>query len=397
MLPQLAHIFAAFDKLSARQGESSLIHREVAVTSIVASRFSDKQWKTNCMARANKALKVTERGNLDALLVYRESSLLRMAGEIEKSQSRLKEFEQIKTSSEDGTINISTARYNAQRADLIISFSENLICQRKFQDAIGELRRWEPMRPLAPSTLESIALRARDITLSKVLRYLGQFEDALQLSEAALDRSLSDDFFEGSGWYRVMLSNLADLYCELGQLEKGEMLLQKELEPMLMNGTQNIATGRRLRISLVEIFIQSAKFDKGKDILLQLERQYREENYADVTAHTYLFQVYIGMARIHHHQSSLREALRYWHLASTSTHDSTTAKGWTLGLVQLSIAYILHQTGDLAQSHTFLSQARHNFCSESRIYWIAGFNSHWHDYIKQRMNDECKCEFTESI
>ena len=392
MLPQLSHVFAAFDKLSTNQEETTLLHREIAVTSIVASRYSNKSWKMNCIARATKALKVIERSDLDAELAYRESSLLRMAGKFEISEKRLKEFEQAKAVSEDTPLKIATRRHNAQCADIIISFAENLIYQERFQDAIAELKRWEPLQPSAPSTLESIALRARNITLGKVLRYQGQFKYALEMFTAVLNKSLSDDFFEGSGWYRVLLSNLADLNCELGKPEKGEDLLQKELEPMYKNGTQNIATGRRLQLSLVEIFIQSARHDSAKELLSQLERQYCQENYSDLSTYIYLFQVYIGMARIFHYQSKWDEALRYWRLALASTHDLTLAEDRNIVLVQISIAYILHRKGDISQSHSILNQLEYNKYSECRIYWIAGFNSLWHDYIKRSLDNECNCK-----
>ena len=329
-MPQLAHVLAAYDKLEKRDGELSVLHREVAVTSIVASRFSDKAWKVECIARATKALKATDDSETNAMLAYRESSLLRMSGDIEISKRRLKQCEQLQALSRDNTPKVTTAKYNAQRSDLIISFAENLICQHEFKDAIELLKQWEPMHPPAPSTLEGIALRARNITLGKVLRYQGHFNDALKLFEAALEGSLSDNFFEGSGWYRVMLSNLAELYCELGQPEKGEKLLQKELEPMIRNQTQNIATGRRLRLSLAETFIQMDRFETGKSLLLQLENLYHQEGYAAFTAKIYLFQVYIGMARIHHRQSNWNDALKYWRLALTSADDPTSAKPWDI-------------------------------------------------------------------
>ena len=367
------------------------MHREVAATSIVASRFSNRPWKLECIARATKALEATDDHELSAILACRESSLLRMSGDVEKSERRLKQFEQAQALTEDDTTKITTARGNAQRAELIVSFAENLISQQKFQDAIALLKRWEPMHPPAPSTLEGIVLRARDITLGKVLRYQGHFNDALELFEAALNKSLTDDFFEGSGWYRVMLSNLAELYCELGQPEKGEKLLQKELEPMIRNQTHDIATGRRLRLSLAVTFIQMAKFETGKTILLQLEDLYHQDCFAAFTTKIYLFQVYVGMAQIHHCQSNWNEALKYWRLALTSAHDLASVKSWDIGLLQISIAYILHQNGESSQSHTLMVQAKRNLQSESRKYWIAGFNSTWYDYIERSMNNECNC------
>lgn len=390
-MSQLAHVFTAFDKLAETREDLPILYREVAATSIAASRFSSRLWKIECIARATKALETTDDQELSTTLACRESSLFRMSGNIEKSESRLKQFEHVQALFENDATTVATARSNTQRAELIVSFGENLIYQQKFEEAIALLKRWEPIYPAAPSTLEGIALRARDITLGKVLRFQGHFNEALILFEAALDRSLCDDIFEGSGWYRVMLSNLAELYCELDQPEKGEKLLQTELEPMIRNQTHDIATGRRLRLSLAQTFIQMARFETGKIVLMELENFYDEDYSAAFTTRICLFQVYIGMARIHHRQSNWDEALKYWRLAQTSAHDLTSVKRWDIGLVQLSIAYILHRNGNVSQSHTLKIQAEYDLQSDSRRYWIAGFNSFWYGYIKRSINDECNC------
>lgn len=107
-----------------------------------------------------------------------------------------------------------------------------------------------------PSTLERVTARARDITLGNSLRYQGHFQAATKLLEKVLEESRTDNCFDGTGWYRVPLSSIADLHCELGRPCDAEKLLQQELEPMIQRGTQDIATGRRLRVSLAGAFFQ---------------------------------------------------------------------------------------------------------------------------------------------
>jgi hypothetical protein len=107
-----------------------------------------------------------------------------------------------------------------------------------------------------PFSSEKITSRARDITLGKILRLQGLFHEALAQLDGVLKGCLLDEYFEGTGWYRVLLSEVADLRCELGQPLEAEKLLIQELTPMREKGTQDIATGRRLRMSLAETYLE---------------------------------------------------------------------------------------------------------------------------------------------
>jgi hypothetical protein len=122
-------------------------------------------------------------------------------------------------------------RYNAQRGELVISFAENLIREGKHVEAKAELTEGSPL-DIAPSPLEKITSRARDITLGKILRLQGLFHEALAQLDGVLQGCLLDEYFEGTGWYWVLLSEVADLRCELGQPLEAEKLLIQELTPM---------------------------------------------------------------------------------------------------------------------------------------------------------------------
>jgi hypothetical protein len=74
----------------------------------------------------------------------------------------------------------------------------------------------------------------------KILRYQGLLREALELLGGVLQDSLLDDYFEGTGWYGVLLSGVADLYCGLGQPVDAEKPLQRELNPMRGNGRKTL-------------------------------------------------------------------------------------------------------------------------------------------------------------
>ncbi|KAH1339727.1 hypothetical protein KXV22_007301 [Aspergillus fumigatus] len=191
-----------------------------------------------------------------------------MSGKLKESESALHRFLHDAAAPQERELELSK-RYNAQRGELIISFAENLIRQQKLVEAKAELTEWQPLDDV-PSSLEKITSRARDITLGKILRLQGLFHEALTLLDGILQSCLLDEYFEGTGWYRVLLSEVADLRCELGQLLEAEKLLLHELTPMREKGTQDIATGRRLRISLAETYLERNMFAQAEELLLEL-------------------------------------------------------------------------------------------------------------------------------
>ncbi|KAH2164661.1 hypothetical protein KXW37_007637 [Aspergillus fumigatus] len=191
-----------------------------------------------------------------------------MSGKLKESESALHRFLHDAAAPQERELELSK-RYNAQRGELIISFAENLIRQQKLVEAKAELTEWQPLDDV-PSSLEKITSRARDITLGKILRLQGLFHEALTLLDGILQSCLLDEYFEGTGWYRVLLSEVADLRCELGQPLEAEKLLLHELTPMREKGTQDIATGRRLRISLAETYLERNMFAQAEELLLEL-------------------------------------------------------------------------------------------------------------------------------
>lgn len=93
---------------------------------------------------------------------------MRMSGKLKESESALHRFLYDVAAPQERELELSK-RYNAQRGELIILFVENLIRQQKLVEVKVELTEWQPLDDV-PSSLEKITLRARDITLGKILR-----------------------------------------------------------------------------------------------------------------------------------------------------------------------------------------------------------------------------------
>ncbi|GAM33879.1 hypothetical protein TCE0_013r01096 [Talaromyces pinophilus] len=383
ILPHLSRVLSEYDAMCIDHGDPSSFRHELASTLLAASRFSSAQWKVEAISRTKKLLEDDHDPFLNALLAYRESSIMRMSGMAEQSETSLQEFLRDTTlpDREDSEL---TPRFNAQRGDLIISFSENLIRKGRLLDAKAELMEWRPLG-IPHSTLENITLRARDITLGKVLRYQGLFKEALVLLERVLQESFLDDYFEGTGWYRVLLSGVADLYCELGHPVDAEKLLLPELAPMREKGTQDISTGRRLQMSLAETYLQRNMYDEAESILEDLRRAFSSSSGPDHTAQINNFHIWVSLARASHKQSHWEEALSRWTCALSTLEKIKMDRGFNAGLVRCSIAHVLLMTGHQVQGNEILQEAKMNMASESRVFWLCSFNSHWHDFIVESL------------
>jgi lipopolysaccharide biosynthesis regulator YciM len=118
--------------------------------------------------------------------------------------------------------------------------------------------------------MERIVLRGRNITLGKILRFQGHFQEALDTLKAVLQESKIDSFYDCTGWRRVLLSNIGDLYCELRRPADAQFLLEPELKQMIDSGSQNISSGRRLQLTLAESFIRSGMYEKAEEVLSNL-------------------------------------------------------------------------------------------------------------------------------
>ena len=355
----------------------------LASTLISASRFSDSLWKSACLTRAKATLRQAPFCVEQAQLAYRESCILRMAGNVPGSEKALVAFSELAASAGGAENAQTTPRYNAVRGEIIISRSENLVRDWKLEDARRELSKWCILQQFSESTLEKITALERDTIMGKILKYQGRFEEALRLLESLLqDGSLP---FKGSGWYCVLLSNVADLQCELGRPDEAERLLNDQLQIMINRKTDDISTGRRLRLSLAESFLARRMYDNAKRVSLELLTTYETIRRVDYATAVNRFRALIGLARVHHMQAQWEQALVRWRQAESMK----VAKKSTLAILQLSMSYVMHKLGQQNDSHAMAFNALSIIDGEARTFWIAGFHSCWHENTIVAMQEEC--------
>ncbi|EAS28259.3 uncharacterized protein CIMG_09463 [Coccidioides immitis RS] len=379
IFPHLSRVLSEYDSMALEDGEPTSFRHELAACLLAASRFSNAKWKVEAISRAKKLLEGDDDPFLNAWLAYRESSVMRMSGMTEESERVLHTFLRVKATplAEKSEL---TQRFNAKRGDLIISLSENLVRQGKLAEAKAELIEWEQLSTEI-STLEKLTSRARNMTLGKILRLQGKFKEALEQLDSVLQSGSLDDYFKGTGWYRVLLSEVAGLHCELGQPVEAEKLLLQELASMREKGTQNIATGRRLQMSLAETFLQRNMYAEAETLLYDLRRAFLSPDNLDYNAKFNGFRVWVSLARVSHKQSHWEDALTRWKHALSALEGLKLDETFNAGLVQSSLTHLMMVTGHETEATHMLQRARSNMKSEPRLFWVPLFNSQWHDFI----------------
>ncbi|KAL5342888.1 hypothetical protein BJX70DRAFT_409220 [Aspergillus crustosus] len=379
-LPHLSRVFSELDAMSPEHDSHIPFRHELASTLLAASRFSFARWKVEAIDRTKTLLEGDDDLYLNAHTTRRMSEVLRGSGKVKESQDALYQFPHGFMAPAVGSSR-SSRRYNAELGELIISVAENLIRQGKLDDAKGMLTDWEPHDASKPSSVENMTTWARDTSLGKILRLQGYFHEALAQLRHVLEGCATDDYFEGTGRYRMLVSEVADLHCELDQSLDAEKLLLNELIPNRERGTPNTTTGRRLRMSLAETYLQRGMYAQAEDLLFELQRALMASCELDYNARIVDFRIWNLLARNAHQQSKWEQAISRWRKALSALKGLDMDQGFDAGIVRCSIAHALYVTGHKKQGIKKRDEARENMASEHRSYWIPIFGSQWHDYI----------------
>jgi tetratricopeptide (TPR) repeat protein len=308
-----------------------------------------------------------------------------MVGDLSGSNQTLERFIHSTVFSDHDSGLEASPQWSARRGDLVVSFAENLIQMGDLNTARLELCGWNPIDPACPSAMERIVLRSRNIALGRILRFEGKFEAALGYLEGVLEESEQDEFFEGTGWRRVLLSNVAEILCELDRPADAEKLLMPELQRMTDRGCQNISSGRRLQLSLTESFIKRGMYGPAAECLLKLKAVYEAIGNPDAIAKRGMFRVLSSLARISHLRAFWSEALEGWQQSLKLLAFLGREEGLHSGVVWYSISHALFKLGKHRESSECLIKARGLLENHERKFWIVGFNSYWFDFIMREL------------
>ena len=357
-------------------------------TLVAASRFSNKSWKREAISQAKSLSEEVDGGYLRLWLLRRESEVLRITGKDPKSKDMMESLANVISLYSQDKTHGGDARWNAEIGGLIHSYAENLIQGDKLESARHELEKWAPLNPTSPSSIERIVARSFKCSLGRILGFQGYFQEALDILLSTFQESDTEGFWEGSGWWLVLLSNLAAIYIELDRAAEAEEIVSPRLEEMALRGTQNVSIGCRLQLVLAESFIRRHMYDQAEEAILKLKTFVDANTDPDMFAKRFIFGIRNGLARIAHFRSRWEEALDLWDQTLKALEGLQNPEQTRVGLVQYAIAYALLKMGKVEQGLTAFHQGENRLRGGNRRYWVVGFESYWRDYIVERVYSE---------
>lgn len=381
MFVHVPRILKEFDELRPDVDQYCIVKEAVCVLLLSASRFHHSPWKRECVRRINCLLENERDCYLQGRAAYVESKVLRVQGKPADSYKTLEEYIH-KTVLPGLDEKLSRdARWNATKGDIIISFAENLMRDGDFSRAQAELKEWNPVNPEAPSTMEKVISRSRDVMQGRVLRNQARFHAALPFYEKLLSELSPEDYQVSTGWQMGLFSNIADLYCEVGRPDDAERVLERGLEIIHARGWQSISPGIRLQLALLESFIRRGMFKEAEEGLSKLIPIFEAIVEPDIIQNTGHFRAWVGLARVSHLRGEWDEALVRWYRGLNILKDSGWTQGFNHGITLYSIAQVLYRIGDLEKCHAAIESAEKSLAVEKRKYWIVGLGSYWYDYV----------------
>jgi len=359
---------------------------DVVETLLAASRFGTLGKRQHLLSMAAKSMRDLGNIPLQAEIVYRESVLLRLKGDICASKRRIQEFLNRSSPKPDlgshfvlGLLHLSQATNHAYDFDF---------CQ-----AHKEAQKWKP-----PSNHTQ---RYMDVVWDQVyfagrtLKGQGYFNEAKQCFE----RCLAIDGLRESK--RILIkSSLADLYSELDYLQrkgpnlnhsercaapeisfldKAEEMLLPEIECLKARG-QHSKGFRRLLLALIEVEIRRYRFDNAEILTTEILDIYSRLTEPDIVDRLGHVRALIARARI----SPLSEAEGRWSdvLDWNRKYNPLEEEVFTCALISLFICSMRFQLGNLYGGRAAFSHAMEVMDGKTPQFLIPGVGTYLFDHVR---------------
>jgi len=313
--------------------------------------------------------------------VARESTLLRVLGETERSYDTLQNYIQALPTSSQGT-NECTPLSNGRRGELLLSYASNLLHDGQTSRAAQEFEAWQPLHLEQPSRMELDIERQRHVMLARTRRNEGHFQEALVSYEALFKDAYKENDSVSSPWQVQTISHLSDMYCEVGRPMATLNILQPELEKMYARNWETTPRGQNLRMCEAEALIRLGYFDMAQQRLHRLQTTFEEIPGPDMLTRTRCFRAFAGLARIAHMQQRWDVAYTRWHQTLTFLETS----GWrerrfNAAITLFSLAQVMCRLDQLDDARDTRKQAEACLETDGRQYWLVGLGSYWYTFV----------------
>lgn len=381
-MPHARRIFNESRLLLETTPESLSRQSDMVSLYLRTSRFGTTTWKMEATRQAKKLLQGLSDPYLSMLVASRESSILRMNGEIAESEEVLEEsmsrYMRLDRSQDFLSKN---PRYNAQVGKLLQSRAENLIAVDSLEQAQHELLKWSQVNNASPSWMEKTVQVSIKITLGRLSKIQGQFEKALAQFNPTLEWIVAKDIDAG-GWRRVLLANIGEVYCELGKPADAQTLLIAEIDCMKLTRCQNTSSGLRLQLVLAESYLRDGSHDWSKEVAHNVRSVLESSKEHNSITRRFYLRTWTILARIAHAREYWEEALGAWRQSLEILNLMQASSGPNAAIVEFSIAYALSKRGLVHESADTEALARaHLRAEKARRYHFTGFDSYWRDGI----------------
>ena len=348
---------------------------------VAASKFGGMSNRRYLLSVASELQKDPEQTDLRAMIVYRESVLLRFSKKISESQRAIQQFL-------DCPFTVATPRLQCLVGLLHLSQAENWAYQFKYQEVYEEAQKWEPGDN--PTDMRLYVLRTKLSVLGQSYKGAGLFEYAKSAFEGCLAAMKPHD----SERYLIK-SNLADVYCELDYLKRKESVIPdsvylQEAEQIVSTEIESLRTRsgsskhlRRLLLSLIEIEIIRGQPSVAERLIKEILAIYNRLTEHDTNDQVGHVRALIALARI----SAPSERVVRWQTAYhwNKIYNPSEEDVFTCGVIYLFISLAHLQLGDKHESWASFDRASEIIRKKKPQFLMPGVGTYLYDFARREL------------
>lgn len=321
-------IWPLLEKTLKRNKVSALLKCYVLDSILYFSERDSVAIRRTAVEQARKLLRNSMPYYLHASVALFQSTLYRLDGDLARSEARIRDF--LWKGPQP-----MTRRDHALRGRLHISQIENKIkCYDN--DVPSSIYKWEAEHPL--SALDTEVTSRLQTAAARFFHSIGDFGAARISLEQFLSLNMAKPIRVGT--HHLIVSRLADIYCEMKEYAKAIEILQPELDSVNEPNSKR-RSFRRLLLALVEAYIGLGRLEASELVLKNLEDAEPHE-LDDLYDHQLHMRRLLAAARIAHLRPNCDEAVLRWEFALQRVefmHTLKSNRGFTAAMIYLSLAH----------------------------------------------------------
>ncbi len=378
---QLLHVLQHLLQLISQMDLEILASKDAVEALVAASKFGDMSNRKDLLRFAAKLHRDPQQEDTQAMIVHRNSVLLRLCKKIPESQCVIQEFL-------DRPFTQPNPRLHSLLGLLHLSQAENWAYQFSHQKVYFEAQKWGPGDD--PSAMQLYVLRTKFKVLGQSYKGERLFEDAKSAFEgclAAMKPQDSERF--------LIISHLADMYCEVEYLKRKELAIPDaayldEAEKVVRPEIEHLRTSsrhprhlRRLLLSLLEIEMIRGRRSVAECLIEELLATYNNITVPDINDQVGHVRALIAWARI----SEPSEAVVRWRIALqwNKTYNPSEEDVFTCGVIFLFISLAHFQIGHADDSRASFDRAAEIISSKQPQFLIPGVGTYLYDFVRQEL------------